>query len=161
MADELLDLEGLDDEINNTNKVEKRIKDLSQGKKDALELADTERVAKEAEATARASAEKERDFYKDFSGVATKYPGASEYQDVIKEKVTTSGYSIEDATITTLAAQGKLNIAAPQVERETVAGGSTLNQLPSSGGVKTVAEMSQEERKQSIMEAEKRGDITV
>lgn len=159
MADLELDLEELDNDINNQNRVEKRIKDLSSAVKMTSEERDAERAkAQEAEA-ARIAAEKERDFFKDFSATSSKYPGASEYLEDIKNKVM-SGYTVDDATVATLAAQGKLNIAAPQEPRETVAGGSAVNQLTPSGSSKTIGEMTQEERRAKLVEAERAGDIS-
>lgn len=161
MADELqFDLEELDNDINNQNRVEKRIKDLSQSVKTTSEERDAERAKAQEAETARLAAEKERDFFKDFSAVSAKYPGASEYQDDIMKKVVETGYSLEDAAITTLAAQGKLNIAPPPPEREMAAGGSASNQLQAKSGSKSIGEMTQEERKSALMEAEKRGDIS-
>lgn len=146
-----------EEEIINKNPVEDRIKNLSKGKKEAEEKADTEAKARmEAEDRVKA-AEKETSFYKDFSGSITKYPNAGEYQDVIKEKVM-SGYSVEDATVSVLAREGKLNIPAPVVQRESPAGGSATNQIQNQGN-KSLTEMTQADRRQAIIEAQNRGDI--
>src|ERR1035437_610055 len=88
------------------NAVEERMQKLANDKTKA------EKAAVEAEAK-MATAEKERDFFKDFSGSISKYPSANEYQDAIKEKVM-SGYTVEDATVSVLAKEGKLGtIQAP------------------------------------------------
>ena len=128
----------------NKNAVEKRMQKLANEKNDA------EKAKAEAEAKS-AVTEKERDFYKDFSGSISKYPSANEYQDAIKEKVM-SGYTVEDATVSVLAKEGKLGtIQAPPPPRESPAGGSASNQI-SSGGNKTVSEMSRDEKRQALQD---------
>ena len=117
----------------------------------------TSKERDEAE-TARLAAEKERDFYKGFSGVSTKYPSASEFQDKILEKVN-AGYDIEDATVSVLNKEGKLT-APPPTPPANAAGGSAITDI-SAGGSKTVADMTQAERRQALLDAEKRGDISV
>lgn len=157
-----LNLDELDKEINNKNVVEERIRNLNSSKKLAEEKADTEAKAR-ADAELRAtSAEKERDFFASFSDSVSKFPGASEYKDKIKEKVM-SGYSVDDATVSILHAEGKLGgqaSSAPTVKNESPAGGSASNQITGTTN-KSVGEMSQEERRSALIEAEKRGDISV
>lgn len=159
MADEL-DLE-LDDSTiqdENNNKVEKRIKDLSGKVKTTAEERDAERAKAQQLETEKTAALKDAEFYKNFNTTASKYQGAGEYQDKIREKVM-AGYDLEDATISILAKEGKFTPPpTPQLPRESPAGGSAPTQLKS-GGAKTVGEMSQEERRAELMEAEKRGDI--
>lgn len=160
MADELdldLDLDFNEDQgtINRTNK---RIKALSEkfelSEKEKAELAQ----AKEAEIQARATAEKERDFYKGFNAISSKYQGASEYQDQIWEKVK-GGYDMEDATVAILNKEGKLQ---PQQvpQREQVAGGSASTMMPSNDS-KTPDEMSQDERRSALADAFAKGEITL
>lgn len=149
MADELdLGLEGTDENINN-NRVDKRIRDLSE----KVKLTSQERddlVKAKAEADTKVTmAEKERDFFKDVSTLASKYPSASEYQDKIKEKVMI-GYTVEDATVSVLNAEGKLTPA--QAPKESPAGGSATNAMKSDGD-KTIAEMTKAE-KRAILEKE-------
>lgn len=148
------------------NPVEERIKSLSGKVKSTAEERDAARAAEEAAKTAQAAAEKERDFYASFSDSAVKYPGASEYKDKIKEKVL-AGYSVEDATVSVLNSEGKLVAASgPATDTRTVevvgqaAGGSAVNQLPD-GGTKTPQEMTQAERRQALIDAEKRGEISL
>jgi hypothetical protein len=160
MADELeLDLEQLDENINNQNKVEKRITDLSQKVKDTSTERDEANAKAQAEADARLAAEKERDFFKDFSTQSSKYPGAAEHQDKILEKFN-AGYSLEDAVVSVLNTEGKLTSQPKTVEREPVAGGSAVNQ-PSMGGDKEIAQMTQAERREKLLEAQARGDLSI
>lgn len=157
MADEFeLDLDKLDADINKNNKIQERITGLSTKVKETAEERDAERSAREAAERAKADAEKERDFFREFSGVTSKYQGASEFQDAILEKVRL-GYSTEDATVSVLNANGKLTTTAPVVERETPAGGSAVNAM--SSGVKPINEMSREEKRAALLEAEQRGEI--
>lgn len=133
---------------------DKRITDLSKKVKDVASERDTERVSREA-------AEKDRDFYKDFGQTSSKYPGAQEYQEQIREKVV-AGYSVEDATVAVLNREGKLvpPPAAPPPPPRPAAGGSAVTNPPD-GGMKSVGEMTQAERRAGLIEAEKRGDISL
>lgn len=100
---------------------DKKINSLSE----KFRLADQERadlVRKESESKALAeSAQKERDFFKNFNSLSSKYPQASEHQDDIWAKVQ-SGYTPEDAALSVLVAQGKYTPEAPK--QGTAAGGS-------------------------------------
>lgn len=133
------------------NRADKRLETLSSKVKETAQ----ERDAAEA---ARVAAEKERDFYKGFSTVSTKYPAAAELQDKILEKVN-AGYDIEDATVSVLNKEGKLT-ATPPPPPGPAAGGSAVVNIPE-GGTKTPGDMNQAERRSALMEAEKRGDISV
>lgn len=157
MAEEELDLELDTQEQDNINKVEKRIKSLSEKVKLTSEERDTLAKAKEEEANARANAEKERDFYKGFNKVSTKYPGANEYQDKILEKVN-AGYDVEDATISILAKEGKFTPAQPKTESEKVAGGSASTGITGKAD-KSPSEMSQDERRAQLMDLEAKGEL--
>ena len=156
MADELdLDLSPTPEE-EHINKVEKRIKDLSEKVKlTSTERDDLAKAKDESEAKATAAL-KDVDFYKNFSAVSSKYAGANEYQDKIREKVN-SGYTLEDATVSVLNSEGKF-VPTAQAPRESPAGGSAVNTF-NSGGEKTVGDMTQAERRAALMEAEKRGDL--
>jgi hypothetical protein len=144
MEDEKIEQEA-QAEITSKNAVEERMKNLS---KDKIEA---ETKAKEAEEKA-ALAQKEAGFYKDFSGSISKYPAANEYQDAIKEKVM-SGYTVEDATVSVLAKEGKLGtVQAPPPPRQSPAGGSAPTQIQQ-GGAKTVAEMTRDERRKALDES--------
>lgn len=155
MADELeLDLSQEEQAI---NKTQERITNLSSKVKDTAKERDEAKAAAEAAEQARIAAEKERDFFKDFSGLTSKYSAAGEYQSQILEKVK-AGYSVEDATVAVLNKEGKLTASpAPQGP---AAGGSATTATLETGG-KTVAEMSREERRSALLEAEKRGDISL
>src|SRR5580693_3248552 len=95
--------------------------ELSRSKSRINELSDKvaeEAKAREAEAEARKKAEtdaqlaaKERDFYKSFSAETSKYPSAKDHQDAIMAKVM-AGYTVADATVSVLAAAGKLTAEA-------------------------------------------------
>lgn len=154
MADDLdLDLSDGDD----ANRAEKRIKDLSgKVKEQALKAEEEAKARADAETRAKAM-EKERDFYSSFADSTSKYPSAGAYKDAIKEKVM-GGYSVEDATVSVLAKEGKLN--APPLERESPAGGSASNSL-GGGGAKTLGEMTREEKRAALKEAESKGDVAL
>lgn len=112
------------------------------------------------EAAEKATALKDVEFYKNFSTVASKYQGANEYQDQIREKVAL-GLDVEDATMLVLTKEGKYTPAPVAVEaprRESPAGGSAVNAIKS-GGEKSASEMTQAERRTQLMEAERRGDL--
>lgn len=151
MADELeFDLE--DEPINN-ERSEKRIKTLAEKVRTEAE-AKEKALQEKADADLRTqAAEKERDFYQSFSDSTAKYPNASEYKDDIKEKVL-SGYSVEDATVSVLAKEGKLT--APVAPRETIAGGSAPNAI-SSDGPKSLNEMSREDKRAELQRIESEG----
>lgn len=109
----------------------------------------------QTEAQARATAEKERDFFKSFSQISSKHPGAAEYQDQILERVN-KGYDPEEAALAVLAKEGKLSNQAPVQRQAQAEGGSALTNL-GEGGNKAVSEMSQDERMQALLQAEKEG----
>ena len=162
MADEL-DLDQLDTDIEKENKVEKRIKDLS----DKVKLTSEERDEKEKLVKERdekiVGLEKERDFYSSFGDSMAKYPQASAFKDAIKEKVL-HGYTVEDATISVLAKEGKLETPKETPVKpnaaQAAAGGSAVTQTPSNE-VKPVNQMTQAERRAALVEAEQRGDLGV
>lgn len=145
MADEF-DLELADEQDINNDKVEKRIKNLSQKveltAKERDELAEAKRLKEEE----NLSLTKERDFYKDFNASSSKYPGAHEYQDSILEKVK-AGYSVEDATVSVLVKEGKLNAQIQEPEAPSAAGGSASNSF--SGEKK---ESTQEELRSALLQ---------
>lgn len=157
MADEL-DLE-LDDEQENINKVEKRIKSLSDKVKLTSEERDELAKAKETLEQEKSSISKERDFYKGFNAISTKYQGASEYQDKILEKVN-AGYDVEDATIAILAKEGKFTPQQPKIETEKVAGGSA-NTSFKGDDEKTPDKMSQDERLSELKKLEAKGELNI
>lgn len=122
---------------------------------------EAEKKAQEFEAkaqaeTARASkAEKDLDFYKSFSQISAKHPGASEYQDQIKERVD-KGYDPEDAVIAVLGREGKLGAQPVRQIQPNVAGGSAQTNL-GDGGNKSVSEMTGAEKAEALMQMEREG----
>lgn len=157
MADEELDL-NLDEE--QVNPVEKRIKNLSDKVRTTAEERDAERAANAEKEAKLLQAEKERDFFKNFNQVSSKYQGASDFQDKILEKVN-AGYDLEDATISILAKEGKYQPQAVETPapKESPAGGSAINTM-SGGGEKALGEMNLEEKKALVEEALNKGDIS-
>lgn len=164
MADELeVDLDFLDaqDNLDRVNKTEQRIKNLSEKVRLTAEERDELAKAKEALESEKATLSKEVEFFKNFSQMASKYPGATEYQDQILEKVKVSGYDVEDATISILAKEGKFTPAPPApAPKENPAGGSATTTMRTDGE-KTINEMTQEERRNALIQAESEsGDLS-
>lgn len=155
MADEFEDLENPGENI---NKVEKRIKDLSE----KVKLTSTERddlaKAKETLETEKVALSKERDFFKDFNSATSKYPNANEFQEKIREKVM-AGYDMEDATVSVLAKEGKLT-SPPAPKPDSPAGGSASTGLKGTAE-KPVSEMSRDEKRAALMDAESKGDLAL
>lgn len=155
MADEVKEVPTVEvkEEISETNSASRgaeRNKDLADKVKEAAGERD---AAKKAADEAIA----ERDFYKNLSKLSGKYPNVADFEDEILERVK-KGYDMEEATVAVLNKKGKLNMNTPKIERETVAGGSSAVNNPSSG-VKTTKDMNQAERLQALREAEARGDL--
>lgn len=111
-----------------------------------------------AESDRASKAEKERDFYKDFSKISVKYPQANDHQDKILEKVN-AGYSMKDATISVLDDAGQLmpiTAGTQTIRPSNIAGGSAANSMIDYGD-KSPGEMTQDERRNALMQAEKEG----
>ena len=138
------------------NKVEKRIKDLSNKVKLTSKERDELAEAKKLSDAELGNAKKEVEFYSAFSDTTDKYPNAKEFKDKIKEKVL-AGYSVEDAAVAVLAKEGKLT--APRVI-DNPAGGSATN-LPGNTGSKPLQDMSREEKRDEVLKAMDRGDISL
>ena len=155
-----LDLEQLDTEIEKENKVETRIKDLSSKVKLTAEERDAIKAKLVEEGNKNSNLQKEVEFLNSFGDQLSKHPEASSYKDKIKEKVL-KGYSVEDATISTLASEGKLTASQPTVQIDNVAGGSASVNQPVTGGQKTVAQMNRDEKRQALLDAEGRGEISL
>lgn len=153
-----LELENIEKETEEKLKVKNRFQTLSEKVKLTAQERDEIQSKLKEESEARTNAEKERDFFKDFSTNVGKYPHASEYQDKIWEKVK-GGYATEDAIISTLAREGKLNTGQEQTPQGDVAGGSAPNQIGDLRD-KGVAEMTTEEKLAALMEAEKKGELS-
>ena len=148
--EETLENQDIDLDTPDENKVEKRIKGLSQKVKDTSDERDKLVIERD-------SAKKEVEFYSSFSNATDKYPLAKDFKDKIKEKVL-AGYTVEDATVAVLASEGKLTPAPPATESP--AGGSAVNQ-PSPGGPKSLEEMTREEKREEVLKAVERGEISV
>lgn len=158
MNEEELNLDDLDSIQENAEKklkVKNRFEQLSE-KVILTSKEKEEALAKANQAEeARLKAERERDFYKDFSTNIAKYPNAAEYQDKIREKVQ-NGYQTEDAIISVLAKEGKLTTPPPPTPEITVEGGSapTITE-----GAKSLADMTPEEKLAALAEADKAGEL--
>lgn len=157
MAEELeLDLDL--DEDPNINRTEERIRKLSSKVKEQAGETATEREQRIVAEERAEKAEKRAEFLDGFTGLASKYPNATEHRDAIQEKVL-AGYSIEDATVSVLAAEGQF---VPQTQAspptDSPLGGSAVT-ASLSGDQKSVPEMSREEKREALLEADKRGEI--
>jgi len=175
------------DEGNDTPEVEQRIKDLSGKVKDVAGERDVQIDLVKTRDGELESAKKDTDFFKNFSANTSKYQGAAEYQEQIKEKVD-AGYDLEDATIAVLAKEGKYTPPAPAegdtpaeggepapaaggetppveapaepVKPASPAGGSATTQVTADGD-KPIKDMTQEERLIALREEEKKGNISL
>lgn len=158
MQDESLELDlELDNDENINNRANKRINDLSSKVMSAAKERDDAKAATEAAEAKASAAEKRAEFLESFSDVATKYPGSTEYKAQIEERVQ-KGYSIEDAAVSVLASEGKFVAPEPvQAPVDSPAGGSAPTVIPSDG--RTAGEMTQEERRAQLLEADKRGEV--
>lgn len=150
------DLDNIQGQAEEKLKVKNRFEQLSEKVISTSRERDDAVAKANAEAEARSKAEKDAEFYKDFSSNVTKYPNASEYQDKILEKVR-GGYSTEDAMVAVLAKEGKLNYQAPEpVFNGQVAGGSAATSFE---GNKTLDSMSTEEKFAALRDADASGDL--
>lgn len=156
--DELeLDLEGSED----INKTELRIKNLSSKVRDTSAERDAAKTAAEAAEARATAAEKKVEFLGSFTDISLKpeYQGASEYRDAIEEKVL-NGYTIEDATVSVLNANGRLQ---PQVQqqdtRPITAGGGSAATVLTDTGTKPVSEMTQAERREALLDPDRQAEL--
>jgi hypothetical protein len=151
-------LDGIESQAEQNVKVKNRFQQLSEKViLTSKEKEEAQALAKQ-ESDARLNAEKERDFYKDFSNNVTKYPNASEYQDQILEKVK-SGYSTEDAMVSVLAKEGKLNASYEQPVHQPsgqVEGGSAPTSFE---GGRSLADMKPEDKLSALTELDRNGDL--
>ena len=69
------------------------------------------------------------------------------------------GYTVEDATFAVLGKAGKLGQPQPVVDSP-IGGSAAVNQ-PINGASKKVSEMSRDEKRNALLEAEKRGEISL
>jgi hypothetical protein len=134
-----------------------KIKTAEQEKSDALK-------AKDEADKKLADLEKKNQFLSSFSDISAKYQGANEFKADIEAKVM-AGYTVEDATVSVLNAKGKLTAQpspAPTPDRTAPGGGSAATTIRSDFSTdKPIHEMTHEEKRQAIMELEKRGEISV
>lgn len=150
MADEIdLDLGTDTEEQEQISKSEKRIKSLSEKVKLTSDERDKELKAREKAEKAAEDARKEAEFYKGFNQISSKYQGAGDLQDKIREKVN-AGYSMEDAARVVLMDEGKFNPPPPPPPPppQSPIGGSAVNNLGT--GEKTITDMTQEERRKEL-----------
>lgn len=153
MADDLISITP-DDALSGA---ESRIKELSNKVKLTSEERDENKRLRDEADTKVAEVSKERDFYSGFADIIASQPAAKDHKEEILTKVK-AGYSVEDATAAVLVKAGKYQ--APKVERDNPAGGSA-NITPPQGGNKSLRDMSREEKRAALIEAEKRGDISM
>lgn len=158
MADETLDLETIDQDIENSNKVEKRIKDLSEKVRTTSEERDAGKRNLEESLAKNAELQRERDFYAGFADVLSVNPMAKDHRDEILTKVK-GGYTVEDATYAVLGKAGKLG--QPKIEVENPAGGAAAATQPITGGQKSVSELSHDEKRAKLLEAEQQGNFYI
>lgn len=153
----------MDDELNLEldNQEEEKLKANNRFQKLSEKVIITAKEKDQAEAKAKAAeeaqlkAEKERDFFRDFSQMSSKYPQATAFQDKILEKVN-NGYSTEDAMFAVLGKEGKLdNQPASQPMPDNIAGGSASTSVRE--GDKEFKDMSQDERRNVLTDLEKEG----
>lgn len=143
---------------NQPSGVEQRIIDLSSKVKDTAQERDNERIAREAAEAKTKEGERKIEFLSGFADVVAGNPAAKDFKTDIESKVM-GGYSLEDATYAVLGKAGKL--PPPIVETQHFAGGSAVITPPQGGATKSVSEMTREEKRAAIIEAEKRGDIAL
>lgn len=146
-----LELDNIQGNVENNLKVKNRFEKLSETAILASKGREEAEALTKVEAEARLNAEKERDFYKDFSTHSAKYPGASEYQTQIWEK-RKAGYEVEDAMVAVLAKEGKLNLSSSPVQQPDIVGGSSPTLIP---GDKPYNSMSATEKLSVLEEIEK------
>ena len=137
-----IDLDKIEEDIEKKNKVEDRIRDLSNKVKLTAEERDELKAKTEELAAQNEALQKEKEFLSSFNDVTAKFPDAGEFQEQILEKVK-AGYTAEDAALSVLNAEGKL-IPGEAPKPENPAGGSADN-VPT-GEPKDISQMSQEER---------------
>lgn len=140
--------------IETQSEAEKRIKQLSHSVRTTAEERDAEKQAREkAEGTA-AEATRERDFYAGYADVVAENPAAKEHKEELLAKVR-GGMTLEDATYVVLGKAGKLG--APKEPEPSPAGGSAST--TPAPATKSVAEMSREDKRSALQEAQKKGDL--
>lgn len=152
-----LDLDQIETNSENKLKVKNRFQTLSDKVKQTSQERDELNAKLKAEADAKSKIEKERDFFRDFSQISTKYPQAAQHQDKILEKVG-KGYSPKAATLEVLEEAGQLLQPTPVTNQEppkptNVAGGSASNVIVDT--TKSLGEMSKDEKRDLLLQLEK------
>lgn len=123
------------------NPTQERITQLSDKVKTTAQERD-EALAKAA------TAERKAAFAEGYADIVATNPAAKEFKADIEAKVN-GGYTVQDATFAVLGAAGKLGNVVKAPEPVMPAGGSAPTGLPQ-GGTKTVAEMTQAERREQL-----------
>jgi len=147
----------IDEIIQEPSESQKRITQLSKEKKQEAEAREAaEAKAEEANAKA-AELEKKAAFAEAFSDIVAQNPEAKDFKADIQAKVM-AGYTPEDAAFAVLGKAGKLAQppAAPQMS---AAGGSASINLPQQGTEKSIAEMTQAEKRAELMNRPDLNDI--
>lgn len=159
MSDQELELDlDLEEEPNINNRSEERIRKLSSKVKENAQETATEREARQAAEARAEAAEKKAEFLDAFTGVSTRFPGASEYRDAIQEKVL-AGYTVEDATVAVLNAEGKLLPSQePAPEADSPVGGSAVTPSLDTSN-RGIDSLSTEEKRAKLLEADARGEV--
>ena len=156
MADDL-DLEQLDNEIEKDNRVEKRIKDLSEKVRLTSEERDEQKRLLGERDVKIAELERENSFNSGFADVLANHSAAKDHKDDIKAKVL-AGYSIEDAAFAVLGKAGKLGQPTPPPKDNPAGGSATTQPIVEE---KKLNELSSKEKRDKLLEAEARGDISI
>lgn len=134
---------------------DKKIDSLSE-KLGSTEKEKDELSKAKADADARAdAAQKEADFFKGFNAVASKYQGASEYQDKIREKAAL-GLDIEEATMLVMAKEGKYT---PPVQEQPLAAGGSASIGITDITDKPLDKYTREEKRAMLVDMEAKGDF--
>lgn len=153
MADELII-----EPSSEPSEAQKRITQLS----DKVRITSEEREVQKALVTERdktiADLQKENTFNSGFADILGQHPAAKDHKDEIKAKVL-SGYSPEDAAYAVLGKAGKLGAAKPQEIASPAGGSASFN--PPQGGSKKLEEMTREEKRAAILQAEREGGISL
>lgn len=138
-----------DEQTEETNPTEERIKDLS-GKVKATATERDEALKAKAEAEDKAAAaEKRAVFAEQFSDIVVSNPAAKEFKAEIEAKVL-SGQTPEDAMYAVLGKAGKLGTPAPTPPNP--AGGSASTSINNPSVTKPVAEMTLDEKRAKLSE---------
>lgn len=150
----LEDLDQIDQSAEQKLQVKNRYQQLSEKVKTEAQAREEAEAKLKTEAEAKAQAEKERDFFKNFNSLSSKYPNANQFQDKIWEKVKL-GYTEEDATVSVLNSEGKLQPMEP-TRPDNIIGGSAATVI-TEGGEKRLDEMSADEKRNALLQMEKEG----